>query len=220
MILHEELYGFSKQGKINLNLKLNTNTIMVVKYRIREYNPAESQMGSHSWYAETIITNEINNQDLAELVAARTGYKSYECQSVIAAIGDIIKTQMLMSNRVTLSNEKGVKIVSLYPKVSGSVSDLDIERITTAQHAADPSVPIRTKAEASDLTADKLQWAVGATVGVKLSKQFAIDKQARRVKDNGQAVGVGSEEEVVDESDGGDNGGNNGGGGTLVDDGE
>jgi len=195
---------------------------MLVKYRIREYNPAETQMGSHSWYAETVITNEINNQDLAELVASRTGYKAYECQSIIAAIGDIIKTQMLMSHRVTLSNEKGIKIVSLYPKVNGSVSDLDIERITTAQHAADPSIPIRTKAEASDLTADKLQWLIGATVGVKLSKQFAIDKQARRVKDNGQVVGTGSEDDDDENGDnqgGTQNGGDNGGGnGTLIDD--
>lgn len=195
---------------------------MVVKYKIKEYNPTENMAGSHSFYAETVITNEINNQDLAELVASRTGYKSYECQSIIAAIGDIIKTQMLMSHRVTLSNEKGIKIVSLYPKVNGSVSDLDIERITTAQHAADPSIPIRTKAEASDLTADKLQWLIGATVGVKLSKQFAIDKQARRVKDNGQVVGTGSEDDDDENGDnqgGTQNGGDNGGGnGTLIDD--
>lgn len=195
---------------------------MVVKYRVKEFVPTDNQFGSHSVYAETVITNEINNQDLAELVAARTGYKAYECQSIIAAVGDIIKTQMLMSNRVTLSNEKGIKIVSLYPKVNGSVSDLDIERITTAQHAADPSIPIRTKAEASDLTADKLQWLIGATVGVKLSKQFAIDKQARRVKDNGQVVGTGSEDDDDENGDnqgGTQNGGDNGGGnGTLIDD--
>lgn len=152
-----------------------------VKYRIKEFTPTDNQVGGHSWYANAVIANEVSNTDLAELVAARTGYKSYECQSIIAAIGDIIKTQVLFSNRVTLCDEKGVKILSIYPRVQGSVSDLEIERITTAQHALDPSIPIRTKAEASDLTADKLNWTLGSTVGVKFSKQFALDKKAQRV---------------------------------------
>jgi hypothetical protein len=49
-------------------------------------------------------------------------------------------------------------MVSIYPKVNGSVSDADIERETTAAHTADPSVPVRTRAEESDLTTDRLNW--------------------------------------------------------------
>jgi hypothetical protein len=53
-------------------------------------------------------------------------------------------------------------MVSIYPKVNGSVSDADIERETTAAHTADPSVPVRTRAEESDLTSDRLNWVLGA----------------------------------------------------------
>ena len=31
------------------------------------------------------------------------------------------------------------------------------------------------------LTADKIQWSLGATIGRKYSKQFALNKQAQRV---------------------------------------
>jgi hypothetical protein len=63
-------------------------------------------------------------------------------------------------------------MVSIYPKVNGSVSDADIERETTAAHTADPSVPVRTRAEESDLTTDRLNWVLGVTIGVKLAFPF------------------------------------------------
>ena len=34
----------------------------------------------------------------------------------------------------------------------------------------------------SDLTADRLTWTLGATIGIKFSKQFAMNKQAQKVK--------------------------------------
>ena len=187
--------------------KHNSESMAKVKYKVKEYNPSDNQPGTHSFYANVVISNEVTNTDLADLVAARTGYKSYECQSVIAAVADIIKTQMLFSNRVTLCDEKGVKILALYPKVQGSVSDADIERITTALHASDPSIPIRTRAEASDLTADKLNWTVGSTVGVKFSKQFALDKKAQRVDGSANDTTISNDE---DPDDGNDNGNDNG----------
>ena len=58
--------------------------------------------------------------------------------------------------------------------MNGSVSDADIERETTAAHAADPSVPVRTRAEESDLTTDRLNWVLGATIGVKLAFPLTI----------------------------------------------
>jgi hypothetical protein len=48
----------------------------------------------------------------------------------------------------------------------------DIERETTAAHTANPSVPVRTRAEESDLTTDRLNWVLGATIGVKLAFPF------------------------------------------------
>jgi hypothetical protein len=110
-----------------------------VKYRVREYNPTSAQQGSHSFFAEAVINNEITNNELAEKIAARTGVKAYEVTTVIAAIADIISEEVLESNRISLADHTGTKMVSIYPKVNGSVSDADIERETTAAHTADPS---------------------------------------------------------------------------------
>ena len=168
-----------------------------VKYRIREFKPTGNQMGSHAFYAEAVITNEIDNAELADKIAARTGFKSYECQAVVAAIADIVMEEVKESNRITLADNKGMKMLSIYPKVNGSVSDTDIERETTAAHQADPTVPVRTKAEESDLTADRLSWVLGATVGVKFSKKFAIDKTAQKVKMVGTETAIPNDDEPV-----------------------
>lgn len=181
-----------------------------VKYRVREYNPTANQSGTHSFFAETVINNEIDNAELAQKIAARTGFKSYECQAVIAAIADIVAEEVLESNRISLANEKGTKMLSIYPKVNGSVSDTDIQRETTAAHAEDPSVEIRTVAQESDLTSDRLAWTLGATVGIKFSKQFSLNKQAQKVKV------VATDTVIPNDTDpsnqGGNGGGNNGGG--------
>lgn len=57
-----------------------------VKYRVREYNPTSAQHGSHSFFAEAVINNEITNNELADKIAARTGVKAYEVTTVIAAL--------------------------------------------------------------------------------------------------------------------------------------
>lgn len=152
------------------------------KWRAREYTPAGNMTGSHSFYAEAVIDNEIDNRGLAAKIAARTGFKAYEVQAVVAAIADIVYEEVLESNRVTLSDEQGLRMVTIYPKVSGSVSDADVLAETTAQHAQDPSKPVRTVAQESDLTSDRLTWTMGATVGIKFSKKFALQKQAQKVK--------------------------------------
>jgi hypothetical protein len=59
--------------------------------------------------------------------------------TVIAAIADIISEEVLESNRISLADHTGTKMVSIYPKVNGSVSDADIERETTAVHTAIPN---------------------------------------------------------------------------------
>lgn len=152
------------------------------KWRAREFKPTSNMTGrSHSFYAEAVISNEIDNRELSAKIAARTGFKSYEVQAIVAAIADIVAEEVLESNRVSLSNDQGTKMLSIYPKVSGSVSDADIQRETTAAHAADSSVQVRSVAVENDLTPDRLTWTLGATVGINFSKQFALKKQAQKV---------------------------------------
>ena len=152
------------------------------KWRAREYKATGNMPGNHSFFAEAVINNEIDNYELASKIAARTGFKSYEVQAVVAAISDIVLEEVLESNRVVLCDERGNKMVSIYPKVSGSVSDEQIKQETTEAHAQDASVPVREVAVESDLTADRLTWTLGATIGIKFSKQFAMKKQAQKVK--------------------------------------
>ena len=152
------------------------------KWRAREFKPTSNMTGTHSFYAEAVINSDLSNEDLSERIQARTGFKSYEVQAVIAAIAEVVSEEVLESNRITLADSKGTKMVSIYPKVSGSVSDTDIQRETTEAHAADPSVPVRTVAVEADLTPDRLTWTLGATVGIKFSKEFASNKQAQKVK--------------------------------------
>ena len=155
-----------------------------VKYRVREFTPKAGQSGSHSFYAESIVNNDLTNADLAQRIAARTGFKAYECQAIIAAVAEIVSEEVLESNRISLANEQGTKMLSIYPKVSGSVSDLDIQRETTAAHAIDPTVEVRNVATEEDLTPNRLKWTLGSTVGVNYSKAFALNKKAQTVAYN------------------------------------
>ena len=146
-----------------------------VKYRVREFTPKSPNLGSHSWFAEVVINNDVDNDELAKKIAARTGFKSYECQAVIAAIADIVSEEALQSNRVSLTNDQGTKLVSIYPRVSGSISDTDVQRNPD-------KYPGKTVAEESMLTPDMLTWTLGASVGIKFSQEFALHKQAQKVK--------------------------------------
>ena len=152
------------------------------KWRCREYTPKGNMTGTHCFYAEAVIDNEIDNTDLSAKIAARTGFKPYEVKAVVAAIADIVAEEVLESNRVSLSDERGTKMVSIYPKVSGSINDDEVLEATTAAHALNPKEEIRSVAEAKDLTSDRLTWTLGATIGINFSKNFAFNKQAQRVE--------------------------------------
>ena len=180
-----------------------------VKYRVKEFVPKGQQsLGSHSWYAEVVINNDVDNAELARKIAARTGFKSYECQAVVAAIADIVAEEVLESNRVSLANEQGTKLVSIYPKVQGSISDADVVK-------NQEKYPGKTVAEESMLTPDLLTWTLGATVGIKYSQQFALSKQAQKVK----TVSAAEDDEEGGTTPGGTtpapSGGDNNGGGTT-----
>lgn len=146
-----------------------------VKYRVREFTPKTNQGGTHSFFAEVVINTDIDAVELAKKIAARTGIKSYEAQMAIHAIADIVAEETLEGSRVSLSNEDGTKLVSIYPKVSGSISDAQVqadpEKYNHAQEATEEM-----------LTPDLLSWSLGATIGIKYSKQFAMNKQAQKVK--------------------------------------
>ena len=185
-----------------------------VKYRIQEFVPKGGQtLGGRSLYAEVVINNEIDNAELAQKIAARTGFKAYECQAVVAAIADIVLEEVMESNRISLANEQGVKMVSIYPKVSGSISDADVQ-------ANPEKYPDKTAAEESMLTPDMLTWTLGATIGKKFSQEFALHKQAQKVKtvsaaaatDNGDDQGEGGSTTPTPDSGGTTDPGTGGGG--------
>ena len=92
-----------------------------IKYRKREFNPTQNQPGmSHCWYAESVIVNELDTVEIARLIEARTGVRRYEAQSVLASFVELINEECAQSMRIKLSDEKGQKFVSIYPKISGS----------------------------------------------------------------------------------------------------
>lgn len=173
-----------------------------VKYRVREYTPKTQNQGTHSWFAEVVINNEIENAELAQKIAARTGFKSYECQAIVAAIADIVAEEVMGSNRISLANEQGTKMLSIYPKVSGGISDAQVQANPEKYEGA-------TAATEEMLTPDMLTWTLGATVGIKFSKEFALHKQAQKVKFVGTDVAIPN-----DDQPGGED---NGGGGTTPD---
>ena len=169
------------------------------KYRVREYKPNANMPGTHGFYAEVVISTDIDATELAKKIAARTGIKSYEAASVIHAIADIVAEETLEGSRISLANEDGTKLVSIYPKVSGSISD--------AQVQADPEKYNNAQVATEDmLTPDLLSWTLGATVGIKYSKQFALNKQAQKVKYVATDI-------VAEEPETPSGGGSNGGGG-------
>ncbi len=179
-----------------------------VKYRVREFKPTANQSGTHSFYAECVISQDITATELAKKIAARTGIKSYEAQMAIHAIADIVAEETLEGSRISLENEDGTRLVAIYPKVTGSISDADVQKNAEKYNGA-------TSATEDMLTPDLLAWTLGATVGTKYSKQFALNKQAQKVKYNAADI-------VADDTTGGSEqtGGSNQGGNTGGDDGE
>ena len=49
------------------NNQIKFPTMANVKWRAREFTPSQNQGGSHSFFAEAVIDNEITNVDLAKI---------------------------------------------------------------------------------------------------------------------------------------------------------
>lgn len=147
-----------------------------VKYCITEFTPTANQVGmSHSFNAKVVINSDIDGDTLAERVAKRSGFKDYEAKAVMAAFAEIIQEEALESNRISLCNSRGEKVVSIYPRVQGSISDKDVQQNQEKYQG-------KTVATEDMLTPDLMTWSLGASVGIKFSKKFAIDKQAQKVQ--------------------------------------
>ena len=147
-----------------------------VKYRVKEYTPKPNQNGSHSWFAEAVVDNVIDNKALAKKIEARGISRAAEIKSILEEAANIILEETAENNRVQLESGEGV-LISIYPRCKGSVSDADV-----LAHPED--YDNATEAKEEHVTADKLQWSLGASVGIKFSKQFALNKTAQRVPFN------------------------------------
>ena len=114
--------------------------------------------------------------------------------------------------------------MSIYPKVIGSISDAQVQaepenRWSSERNAKTDFEHCRVATEEGKakyggaqvatedmLTPDLLSWTLGATVGIKYSKQFALNKQAQKVKYVATDI-------VAEEPETPSGGGSNGGGG-------
>ena len=193
-----------------------------IKYRKREFVPGQNQQGmTHCWFAESVIVNELDTVEISKLIEARTGVRRYEAQSVLASFVELINEECSQSMRIKLTDEKGQKFVSIYPKVSGSISDKDVQGNPQKYEG-------RQKALESDLTTDMLTVTLAATIGVNASRTFAENASIQKVSaavagvadedesegqgttDNGQQSGGQGTTDNGQQT--GDNGGNSGGG--------
>ena len=166
-----------------------------VKYRLREYTPKAGQSGTHSIYAEAVIDNIIDNKALAKKIEARGISRAAEIKAILEEVSNIILEETAENNRVQLESGDGV-LISIYPRCKGSVSDAEVQ--------AHPELYNGAQAATEDmLTADRLTWTLGASVGIKFSKQFAMSKQAQRVAFN-------PNQEAADPNAGTNPGGGNG----------
>ena len=163
-----------------------------VKYRVREYSPKQGQSGSHSFYAEAVVDNIIDNRALAKKIEARGLSRASEIKAILEEAANIILEETQENNRVQLESGEGV-LISIYPRVKGSISDTEVQ--------ADPETYNNAQAATEDmLTSDKLSWSLGASIGIKFSKSFALNKRAQKVAFN-------PNQQAAAPSDGGDNGG-------------
>ena len=148
-----------------------------VKYCIREFTPTQNQVGmSHTFYAQAVVDNVITNRELARKIEARGLSRAAEIKAILEEAANIILEEVAENNRVQIESGEGV-LVSIYPKCEGSVSDAYVQA-----HAGDFGG--KSAAEEEMLTADRLQWRIGASVGRKFSKRFALNKTAQKVDYN------------------------------------
>ena len=182
-----------------------------VKYRVCEFKPTANQSGGHSFFAQAVVDNVITNRELATKVHQIGSISSVpEIKAIIELVAQVIVQEAQENNRIQLETGDGGTMVSIFPQCSGSVSDKDVQANPEKYNGA-------TVAKAEMLTADMIQWSLGARIGSKISKQFALQKQAERVEYNANQQTADPEDSQngnVNDNNGGnpdpdDNGGGN-----------
>lgn len=149
----------------------------VNKYRVREFTPTANQIGmSHSFSAQAVVDNIITNKELAKKIEARGLSRAAEIKGILEEAANIILEEIAENNRVQLESGEGV-LVSIYPSCSGSISDAMVQANPEKYNNA-------TKATADMLTPEMISWTVGASIGRKFAKQFALNKTAQKVDYN------------------------------------
>ena len=179
-----------------------------VPYSVEDFNPTPAQAAKgmkHSVYAVARTKTTLSIYDLAEKMADGSTYTQGEILGMLDRLDTVMRQELLEGNACQLGNVKGEVLTTLKASVKGSVSDAEIEAITTAAHAQDASVAIRRVAEKSDLKADKLSVTVKALIGKNFGEWFRQNKALERVKSQGFYV-------PDDDENPANQGGNNGGG--------
>ena len=54
-----------------------------VKYRVREFTPKGNQSGAHSFFAEAVVDNIIDNKAIAKKIEARGISRASEIKSIL-----------------------------------------------------------------------------------------------------------------------------------------
>lgn len=173
-----------------------------IKYVVKKYEPSDNQEGTVGFYAAAKINDEVTTKDLANKLAPKVAYPAPMIEGILACAADQIAQECLESNRVKLNGSAGKVMVSIYPKVVGSVSQTWVE----AQIEAG-KLPSGTVVSASLLTRDKLSVIAGASMGTDFSKY--LNQNASLEKYTASA----SNDDTTDGgTTGGSTGGENGGG--------
>ena len=183
-----------------------------VKYRIMEHQPKGGQIGSHSCFAQAVVDNVITNGELAAKVHQRGSLSSVpEIKAIIELIAQVIIQETQENNRIQLETGDGGMMVSIFPQCQGSISDNQVQENPEKYNGMRIATP-------DMLTPDMITWSLGARVGSKISKQFALQKRAERVNYYAGQQTADPEDntetpEPVNDGECNSGGGNQGGGG-------
>lgn len=166
-----------------------------IKYVVKAYVPTDNQRGTNGFYAEAKINDEVTTKDLANKLAPKVAYPAPMIEGILACAADQIAQECLESNRVKLNGSNGKVMVSIYPKVTGSVNQDWVDDQITAGN-----LPSGTIVNASLLTRDKLSVIAGASMGTDFSKYLnqnaSLEKYtasaAADAPSNGGSTGGGS----------------------------
>lgn len=175
-----------------------------IKYVVKAYVPTQNQQGTNGFYSEAKINDDVTTKDLANKLAPKVAYPAPMIEGILACAADQIAQECLESNRVKLNGSNGKVMVSIYPKVVGSINQAWVDKQIAAGN-----LPSGTVVNASLLTRDKMTIVAGASMGTDFSKY--LDQNASLEKYTGSNA-------TDAPSEGGSTGGNTGGGSTKPDD--